>query len=436
MPFIGLQNDRPVLPLEVGDSAVVRCPRCDGEMGVRAGEAIARHFWHPPDVSPPDGSNCSGESAAHIEMKHIAAEKLLGNYPAAETRIEHTVGTGERRADVCVLFTEPRHPLGRGIAVEVQYRHSQKSILNTTEDYLQNGFSVMWLDERDYDGDSPDFDDVHLTDPFPVWPYAVPHPPENESLSATVSPSLSLTEREILPHLNDKQIGQQSLAAFADPDSDDDTGEASELSLETATWSLERDISLSLSPTDTATEELIRTLLEYELERRESDQDLQARVRQYQQNAASSDRDCHLSEWFRGGKRDGFELGFLMRPDGTPRQLSLRNRRQGQQFNISVNRRVAPMVTDLVVAIVTELLAVSERTPNRSGRESVWSHAFEIGHQRVVCAVERTRGEWVGLSLTRLQPRENDQEAIRVRVLRDDIAQLVSLCARIRLHEQ
>ena len=152
MPFIGLQNDRPVLPLEVGDSAVVRCPRCDGKMEVRAGETIARHFWHPPDVTPPDGSNCSGESAAHIEMKHIAAEKLLSNYPAAETRIEHTVGTGERRADVCVVFAEPRHPLGRGIAVEVQYRHSQKSILNTTEDYLQNGFSVMWLDERDYDG--------------------------------------------------------------------------------------------------------------------------------------------------------------------------------------------------------------------------------------------------------------------------------------------
>jgi len=436
MPFIGLRNDRPILPLEVSDSESVRCPRCDGEMRVRAGDKIARHFYHPPDGTPPTNPNCDGESAAHIEMKHIAAEKLLSKHPAAETKIEHTVADGERRADVLVEFPTPEHPLGRGIAVEVQYRHSQKSVLKTTEDYLRDGFSVMWLDERDFDGDSPDFDDVHLTDPLPVWPYAVPNLRSDEPATSSSSPPLDLTEKDVLPYLPDDSIGQHSLAAFTSQEETPGPSSTTEPVDDTPSWSLERSLTLSLSPTDTATKELVSALLEAILQHRAHDGKLEQDVAQYKETAAASDRDCHISEWFRGEDRDGFEIEALLAPDGTPHALTIENRRRGQQFNLPVGDSAGDLLNEFTTAVMIDLLRVSDRTPNSTGTESDWSHVFETGTHFVVCSVQETNDEGIELSLKRVLSRTTEQDTLHVQFTDSDIETLISLCARVRIHEQ
>jgi hypothetical protein len=369
-------------------------------------------------------------------MKHIAAEKLLSKYPDAEARVEHSVADGERRADVLVEFASPSHPLGRGIAVEVQYRHSQKSILRTTADYLCDGFSVMWLTVSDYEGSSPDFDDVHLTDALPVWPYAVPHPSDHETDTGTPPSPLGLTEQEVLPHLDAGAIGQQSLAAFTTEEPATDQADAAAHGETTPEWSLERRVSLSLSPDDVATAELVSTLLEAILQQREQDPELRERAQQYQESAAASDRDCHVSEWFRGGDRDGFEIEVLMTADGIAQELSIENRRQGHCFRIPTTESISEVFTDLVTAVVTELFAVRERTPSGHGTETVWSHVFEAGRQPVVCTVERTQTAWVELSVTQTASRRSPEETLRVQFFTDDIEALVSLCARVRIHEQ
>ncbi len=64
-------------------------------------------------------------------MKLIAFSKLQTEYPNAT--IELGASVEDRRADVLVTFPEPRHPLGHGIAVEVQQLqpHKGSSVTST-----------------------------------------------------------------------------------------------------------------------------------------------------------------------------------------------------------------------------------------------------------------------------------------------------------------
>lgn len=171
MPFIAVDpiNSRPRIPVGVDDDEEVLCPVCDGTLRVRDSSFFARHFYHPPD-----SSTCEGESSCHLAMKSIAVDKLRTKYPDAEIKIEFTADTVPRRADVFVEFDDPRCPLGRGIAVEVQYRNDQKDLIETTASFLDDGASVIWLFEEDYEGDRPNYDDVQLPQPIPVWPHAIP----------------------------------------------------------------------------------------------------------------------------------------------------------------------------------------------------------------------------------------------------------------------
>ncbi len=100
-------------------------------------------------------------------MKLIAFSKLQTEYPNATIELEASVGN--RRADVLVRFPEPRHPLGHGIAVEVQHRNNTKNVLATDHDYYDDGFSVLWLSKQHYSGF-----DVELGDIQPVWPRSLP----------------------------------------------------------------------------------------------------------------------------------------------------------------------------------------------------------------------------------------------------------------------
>jgi len=280
MPFIGVRDNRPILPLEVSDDGVVLCPRCDAEMKVREGEGIARHFYHVPV-----DSRCIGESNAHLEMKHIAAQKLLERYPAADVSFEYSLEDGKRRADILIVFAESDERLGQGIAVEVQYHHAGKSVQDVTVDYLRGGHSVMWLSTADYDGTHPGYEDVSLTDPVPAWPYAVPQPvAASRHVGDGADRSVQVSERELASILDDDQMGQQTLGAF------EDGSDTTRSDSQTPSWSLERHVSLSLAPEGQAAGRLLTEIFRHVMTEWERDSNRREKAIEYQKAAKASQR--------------------------------------------------------------------------------------------------------------------------------------------------
>lgn len=168
MPFIAENEDDLVTPVTVTTEDELICPACETEMTVRGsherdGTFVARHFVHIDE-----DAECPGESNTHLQMKSIAAAKLAREYPDAEIDIETSLG--DRQPDVLVEFPEERHPLGKGIAVEVQHRNKSKKKGEVTSDYLSNGYSVLWLNKRHFSGK-----DVRIGHVTPVWPAAIEH---------------------------------------------------------------------------------------------------------------------------------------------------------------------------------------------------------------------------------------------------------------------
>jgi len=166
MPFTATRDGERILPHEAESSDLIVCPICDDTMSIvaehrRRGRFIARHFRHQSI------DECSSESVPHLRMKAIAFSKLVTTYPSADVSIEEPVGS--RRADVLVKFPEPRYPLGKGIAVEVQHRNNSKDLFATDQDYYDEGFSVLWLSEQHYSEYDVATDHVQ-----PVWPKALP----------------------------------------------------------------------------------------------------------------------------------------------------------------------------------------------------------------------------------------------------------------------
>lgn len=183
MPFLAKHEGEFVLPPQVDDEAELVCPKCDEIMGIKDGPVVARHFFHSNE-----NSECSGESPEHLRMKSIAYSNLSGAFPDAEldlwfdeevevgepeypdAEVELERGIGERRADIRVTFETPRSPEGKGIGVEIQHRHEDKDIEDVTVEYLEDGYSVLWLDSEDFDGY-----DVDLSGVITVWPSGVLH---------------------------------------------------------------------------------------------------------------------------------------------------------------------------------------------------------------------------------------------------------------------
>lgn len=170
MPFIGIQAGEEVWPDEVADTAPVDCPSCGEPMHVRSSHMTVEDVFRPRHfVHNPDHQHCpGGESDEHKRMKYVTHQHLSEVYDHADVGRE--VEIGDRRADVVAEFHEPVHPIGRGVAAETQYKNTSKDIEQVTRDYLQAGFSVVWLREN------------HFTDNFSVqlpeityaWPNAVP----------------------------------------------------------------------------------------------------------------------------------------------------------------------------------------------------------------------------------------------------------------------
>lgn len=182
MPYLGLRNGEKVIPPQVPDGEIVRCPTCDEEMYVkrshyRGDSFVSRHFVHKSESmgggsgtgNAGGGTECPGESEMHHKMKAIAYARLEEEFPDADLELEgHVEG---RFADVLLTFPEPQKPHGKGIAVEAQYRNKGKDIDAVTEHYFDHSYSVAWLDEDDFTTH-----DVDLSGILTLWPNALPEP--------------------------------------------------------------------------------------------------------------------------------------------------------------------------------------------------------------------------------------------------------------------
>lgn len=183
MPYVGEVDGTKVIPPEVNNDVTVICPSCSDEMSVvrshhRGTVFISRHFRHHTQHIQQDYTTgqssltdhvgvCPGESDEHAKMKSISYAKLVDKFPDADVQLEK--GVDGRIADVLLEFASPREPYGNGIAVEVQYRNVGKDIEEVTAHYLERGYSVIWLEEEDFDKH-----DVDLSGILTLWPYAVP----------------------------------------------------------------------------------------------------------------------------------------------------------------------------------------------------------------------------------------------------------------------
>jgi len=168
MPFVAEKDGKVVVPTQIENGEKCICPACKNKLGVRSSYYredntvfVARHFFHLVET------DCDGESDEHLRMKAIAHSKLEDEYPKAEIRFEENVDGSGRRADVLVIFNEPRGRFGEGIAVEVQYMNKQKDIGEVEQDYLKEDYSVLWLYEEDFSGRNVCIDEDDVVTVYP-----------------------------------------------------------------------------------------------------------------------------------------------------------------------------------------------------------------------------------------------------------------------------
>lgn len=75
MSFRALLDGEVVAPAEVDARQVVECPECSGKMYSRAGEEVARHFYHT-DEQRAESCPTAGESNIHQRCKALALAAL------------------------------------------------------------------------------------------------------------------------------------------------------------------------------------------------------------------------------------------------------------------------------------------------------------------------------------------------------------------------
>lgn len=121
--------------MQVDDQQSVECPKCRGVLYPRGGEHRARHFFHVGEDAAESCLTASGgESETHARCTALAVAALDAQFPdashvGAEVPIDVT-GTAttpdSRRADALVEFEAENAYFGKGLIIEVQYKHHSK----------------------------------------------------------------------------------------------------------------------------------------------------------------------------------------------------------------------------------------------------------------------------------------------------------------------
>lgn len=188
MPFTGEIDNEVVWPDDVEDGTSVTCLNCGDQMHVRRshitedGILKPRCFVHNPDASV--GGMCpGGESEEHKLMKYVVSRRMRRMFDHGTIERERAIPETNRIADVVINFDEPFRKFGRGVVAEVQYRHKDKDIESVTNEYLQSGYSIYWINEEHF---SNDYQVVDLPDLITAWPNSVPPLPNWSGVSSAV----------------------------------------------------------------------------------------------------------------------------------------------------------------------------------------------------------------------------------------------------------
>lgn len=173
-----LEGEKAVSPFEIDrQDSDLTCMDCQEPMHVvrehvRDGDVfVSRHFSHNHKSGE---RNCSlgGESEVHNRRKTIALSKALIKFDGecAEWGLEEQIGS--KWADSYVRFKQPHPKYGHGLAIEYQHRNTSKNRDKSTENYLDEGFTTVWLWGEQFTSN----EDVDLFggEVIPVWPTAVP----------------------------------------------------------------------------------------------------------------------------------------------------------------------------------------------------------------------------------------------------------------------
>jgi len=173
-----LDGDKAVSPFEIEQpDPDLTCMDCQEPMHVvpehvREDDVfVSRHFSHNPKTGARDCS-LGGESEIHNRRKTIALSKALIEFDGecAEWGVEEQIGS--KWADSYVWFTQPHPKYGHGLAIEYQHRNTSKNRDESTENYLNEGVTTVWLWGEQFTSN----EDVDLFggEVIPVWPTAVP----------------------------------------------------------------------------------------------------------------------------------------------------------------------------------------------------------------------------------------------------------------------
>lgn len=152
MPFVADVDGAVVVPEEVNDDGHATCRYCSGELRIRRsherdGAFVARHFYH---VNGDSDCTDGGESDIHRRLKSIVLSKVKHVYPYKEAGLEKKIG--ENVADVYTVLEEPSEKFGNGVVFEIQHKNDDKDVESVTANYLQEGFSVCWIETGAVEG--------------------------------------------------------------------------------------------------------------------------------------------------------------------------------------------------------------------------------------------------------------------------------------------
>lgn len=168
--------------IPLGETAY--CPECGERLRPwKNREGVATHLKHIKNMGPSGsgggggGNGCSGaEGDDHERWKGYAADALEDAFESVDTvdgfsteeKTELVKESGVRApvsdkqwrvGDIVLVFDEPDWQFGKGLIVEVQDQNKSKNLTLTTQDYIEQDFSVIWLYEEDFieskDDDKP-----------------------------------------------------------------------------------------------------------------------------------------------------------------------------------------------------------------------------------------------------------------------------------------
>ena len=408
MPFIAIDphDNRPRIPVSVGDDEEVQCPVCNESLYVRDGPDIARHFYHPPD------SSCGGESALHLAMKSIAVDKLQQTYPDADVHIEFKTKEVPRRADVFVEFGQPSFPLGNGIAVEVQYRHEQKDLTETTASYLTGSISVLWLFEENYEGTHPDYDDVDLPPPIPVWPHSIPHG-DTTTEDTSAASQLGLSEETVISQLPNHADGQLSLIEFPETDPTPQPTAPD--------WELTREVYLNISLNTPGIRDIYYAWVDGQIEKYMNK--FTDTIRPRRKDVQVGSRSSYIIEPFRTGPGAMFRLIFRFSPSNSDSLTLKKFANETRTHTTRLNADTVDELYTLVKNLCFELAKSQTATPPNS--------EIEPSGSRTVGALSYTLSQTQSNAIM-LTTRE-DAGSLSVQFHPQDISGLIKFCAKVTL---